>query len=312
MDKTLIDFQISQDITLKVRLYQPESPIIKGIIIIVHGMAEHIERYDNFMKNLADNNYVAVGYNQRGHFETIKNESDYGFISELDGFNYLINDLSNIFKHFKDKHPELPIFIFGHSMGSFITQRFGQLYSTKANGLILCGTGVNKNYTLKAAKFLSKVIIKFKGPKHKSKFIDNITFGSYNKHFKPNRTDYDWLNTIDSEVDKYVEDKYCGGIFSTAFFRDFFNLLITINNNNELISKDIPILLISGKNDPVGCMGKSVKKLYNDYKDLNIKDVQMNLYEGRHEILHDVEKGKIIDDIINWLDTHLHKDNIEL
>lgn len=312
MGKTLVDFQVSQDVTLQGRLYQPVTDLIKGIVIIVHGMAEHIDRYDNFMKQLSNNNYIAVGYNQRGHFEAINSYNDYGFISELDGFNYLLNDLSTIFKQLKDKHPELPIFIFGHSMGSFITQRFAQLHSTKVNGLILCGTGVNNNCTLRFARLLSKIITKIKGPRHRSKLLNNITFGAYNKKFKPNRTEFDWLNTIDSEVDKYVEDKYCGGIFSASFFRDFFNMLITINNNNELISKDIPILLISGKKDPVGDMGKSVNKLFNEYVKKEIKDVNIKLYEGRHEILHDINKDKIIKDVITWLDMHLDKDEVDV
>lgn len=305
MGKTVVDFQISQDVILKGRLYQPKSDLIKGIVIIVHGMAEHIDRYDNFMKQLSENNYIAVGYNQRGHFETITDYNDYGFISELDGFNYLLNDLSNIFKDLKDKHPGLPIFIFGHSMGSFITQRFVQLYNLKPNGIILCGTGVNSNFKLASAKTLAKIIVKTKGPRHKCKLLDNMTFGSYNKKFKPNRTDFDWLNTINSEVDKYIKDDYCGGVFSATFFRDFFNMLISINKDNDLITKDISILLISGKEDPVGNMGKSVNKLYNKYVQLNIKDVNMKLYEGRHEILHDVSKEEIINDVILWLDMHL-------
>lgn len=310
MGKTLVDLKISQDVILRGRLYEPESNLIKGIVIIVHGMAEHIDRYDSFMQKLCDNNYIVIGYNQRGHYQTIVDYKDYGFISELDGFDYLLNDLSNVFKQIKDKHPKLPIFIFGHSMGSFIAQRFGQLFSTKVNGLILCGTGLNNNLMLRTARLLSKCIIKVKGPRHKSKILDKMTFGSYNKNFKPNRTNFDWLNTIDSEVDKYVEDKYCGGIFSAAFFRDFFSMLITINNNNELISKDIPILLVSGKDDPVGNMGKSVNKLYNEYIRLKIKDVNMKLYEGRHEILQDIEKEIIINDIILWLDMHLIENEV--
>lgn len=312
MSKILIDFQISQDVILKGRLYQPESASIKGIVIIVHGMAEHIDRYDNLMTQLSANNYIAVGYNQRGHFEGINDPKDYGFISELDGFSFLVNDLTTIFKQLKDKHPELPIFIFGHSMGSFITQRFGQLQGSKIDGLILCGTGVNNNFKLKTAKLLSKWIVKFKGPRHKCKLLDKMTFGAYNKLFKPNRTEFDWLNTIESEVDKYIEDDYCGGIFSAAFFRDFFNMLITINNNNELISKDVPVLLIGGKEDPVGNKGKSVEKLYNEYLKFKIKDVSMTLYEGRHEILHDIDKEKIINDVIAWLNLHSDKEGNDL
>ena len=135
--------------------------------------------------------------------------------------------------------------------------------------------------------------------------MDNLTFGKYNKHFRPNRTAFDWLNRDEAEVQKYIDDEYCGGIFTAGFFRDFFRGLKTINNNFELVPKELPMLLLSGSDDPVGGPVKLIKKLYETLRKLEIKDLEFKLYEGaRHELLLELNKEEVMNDCLDWLNKH--------
>lgn len=284
----------------------------RGIVLIVHGMAEHIDRYDNFGFSLAKAGYIVYGYNQRGHKEHLINKDDYGYISDNDGFKVLVNDLSSIYNKLKDLYPHLPIFLFGHSMGSFVQQRFIQLKKQNFDGLILSGSARNPNLRLYFGLLVAKISVMFYGRRYRSKILNKLIFESYNKLFKPNRTSLDWLNRDKKEVDKYDKDDYCGGLFTNSYYKDFFKCLIKINNNNNLINKNLPILLISGSDDPVGGMGKFVKSLYNSYKKLKIKDVKILLYNGaRHEILLETNKEEIYSDIIKWLNNHIKLENYE-
>lgn len=271
------------------------------IIIICHGMAEHFERYYNFANELIKNNYIVFGYNQRGHYLT-DSKDNYGYMDDKDNFEILVKDLNFFINYLKDKY-NLPIYLFGHSMGSFVSTRFVQIYNNKLiSGLILSGSGLNNNFLLSFGISLGKIIKTFKGKKYRSKLLDKITFGSFNNKFKPSRTPFDWLNTDKTEVDKYINDEYCGGIFTVSYFIDFFKGCKKISKNFSKINKDLPILIISGLDDPVGNMGKGVTKLSNKIKKFN-SDIQIKLYQNaRHEILLERDKDIIIRDIISWLD----------
>lgn len=277
----------------------------RAVVILVHGMAEHIERYDAFASRLARAGYVVYGYNQRGHKGTIQSKEDYGYMHDKDNFRILVADLYEMAEHVQKEHPALPVFIFGHSMGSFVTQRFVQLHGSRISGIILSGSAKYPNALLRAGITLSKAIVRFRGARHRSKLLDNLTFGKYNKHFRPNRTAFDWLNRDEAEVQKYIDDEYCGGIFTAGFFRDFFRGLKTINNNFELVPKELPMLLLSGSDDPVGGPVKLIKKLYETLRKLEIKDLEFKLYEGaRHELLLELNKEEVMNDCLDWLNKH--------
>lgn len=277
----------------------------RAVVILVHGMAEHIERYDAFASRLARAGYVVYGHNQRGHKGTIQSKEDYGYMHDKDNFRILVADLYEMAEHVQKEHPALPVFIFGHSMGSFVTQRFVQLHGSRISGIILSGSAKYPNALLRAGITLSKAIVRFRGARHRSKLLDNLTFGKYNKHFRPNRTAFDWLNRDEAEVQKYIDDEYCGGIFTAGFFRDFFRGLKTINNNFELVPKELPMLLLSGSDDPVGGPVKLIKKLYETLRKLEIKDLEFKLYEGaRHELLLELNKEEVMNDCLDWLNKH--------
>lgn len=273
----------------------------KAIIVISHGMAEHIERYEMFANFMNENKYSVYGHNHRGHKLTSPEES-YGYMSDEDNLGALVLDLYEIISIIKKDNPNIPIYLLGHSMGSFVSQRVCQLYPDLVDKLVLCGSTLQRTSRAKFGRIIAKTIMIFKGRRYKSKLLDKLSFGSYNKIFKPNRTECDWLNQEEAEVDKYIEDKWCGGIFSCSFFYDFTNLFLKINKNFSKISQNLPILIISGTMDPVGECSKGTTNLYKIMKKNNL-NVEMKLYENaRHELLLERCHNEVYTDIKNFLD----------
>lgn len=303
LEKKEIYYSLSQNGNVKGYQWIYPDSVIKGIVVISHGMAEHIDRYDEFALELCNHGYTVFGHNHRGHKDSILTDEDYGYMNDEDNFNILVSDLLEIINKVKEKYPNLPLYLFGHSMGSFVSQRFIELYGSKVNGVILCGSSKNPGFLVNMGIMLSKIVMNIKGRRYRSKFVNNIVFGSYNKKFKPNKTDSDWLNSNPTEVALYVNDKYCGGIFTVSYFYDFFRGLKTISQNYDLIPKKLPILIISGDKDPVGGYGKYITNLYTTLKNKEINDLEMILYKnGRHEILKEYSKKQTFNDVINWLE----------
>lgn len=298
--KTQINLKMTDGKEIYSYIWKDEEVEAKKTIVLCHGMAEYIDRYEEFANNLCENGFIVLGYNQRGHKYTSTKE-DYGYMGDKNNFDYLVNDLHEIINYMKDTY-RLPTYLFGHSMGSFVSTRFAELYGKEISGVVLCGSGRNSNGLLGAGKFIASIIGLFRGKHYRSKLIDGMSFGSFNSKFQPNRTDFDWLNTDNAEVDKYIADEYCGGIFTIHYFKDFFGGCIKVNKNIKHIPQNLPILLISGSKDPVGGMGETVKILFNNLKKNKIEDLTLELVEeGRHEILLEKTKETTHKYIIDWL-----------
>ena len=266
-------------------------------IVLVHGMAEHIDRYEGFARDLVARGFVVLGYNERGHRFTDEKE-DYGYMK----FDDLVEDVNEMIDFMKTKYPNIPVNLFGHSMGSFVSERVTELYGSKLRKAVYCGNGHNPNLILSMGAFLCSVIKIFKGDRHRSKFIDGMAFGSFNKPFEPARTPLDWLNRDEAEVDKYIADEWCGGMFTLRYYHDFFIGCRKVTNNLKNIPLDLPMLLVSGANDPVGNMGKGVKQVYDKLIKTKHTNVEMKLYDdARHEILLEQNKEEVHKDIIDFL-----------
>lgn len=300
---------LQRDGNIYLTITKPAKPEdAKAIIFINHGMGEHIDRYHNFIDLLARNDFIVYGHNHRGHKNSLLEGCDYGCYNNLDVFQTFVDDNLMIIDMIKKEYPNLPIYMFGHSMGSFITQRFLQFYGNKVNGAILCGSAKQSKPLLNMGIFYSKLVSLFRSRKRKSKSLHNLIFKPYNKKFKPNRTEVDWLNRDEKEVDIYVNDPYCGGAFSAGFYHDFFKCLKSITENYELISKDIPVFIISGDHDPVGGQGKLVSKLYKELQKNELKDLTMKLYPGaRHELMLEFNKDEVMNDCLNWFNKQISK-----
>ena len=272
-----------------------------GVIQLSHGMAEHALRYAEFANYLNDNGYIVYANDHRGHGRTSPDEL--GYMGEGDAFHLMVNNLKDVTDLIKSENPNLPIFLLGHSMGSFLSLRYAELFGNGLDGLILCGTNGNQPFIFSFGEKVAKYQMKKHGAKTAGTTMDKLSFGNFNNNFKPNRTNFDWLCSDEKEVDKYIEDPLCGTIHSNSYFYYLLKGLRTNQKKENLdkIPKNLPILLIAGQDDPVGLMGKGVTRLYNDLKTMNIKSVDMILYPGaRHEILNEAQKHKVFNDCVNF------------
>lgn len=286
--------------TLRGKIYIPDSAP-KGIFQVVHGMTEHIERYDNFMGKVCESGYIVCGYDHLGHGKTAENDSELGFFASQNGYDFLVDDVAVFSKEITKLYPNLPVFLFGHSMGSFIVRLAAARYSELYKKLIICGTA-GKNPLAKIGIALAKVLKKIKGEKYISDFIINMAFGSYNKKFNEDPK-YAWLTTDKDIIEKYKKDKFCTFKFTVSAMQDLITLTYLCNKDiwYKQIANKMPILLISGELDPVGNYSKGVKEVYNKLKKQNA-DVKIKLFENcRHEILNDSCKNEATAEILRFI-----------
>ena len=278
--------------------------IIKGVVQVIHGMAEHGMRYERFAEALNNEGFIVYADDHRGHGKSAESLSNLGYIADKDGFHTMVHDQWEVNQYIKKENPNNKVYIFGHSMGSFISQRYMEIYGGTIEGVILSGTGGKPNLMMKAGIPLSGSIMKLKGRKANGKLMNDIGFGSYNDHIENPKTDFDWLSRDEDEVAKYIMDPYCGGVFPVSFFYDFLKGMCSIHKkkNLEKIPKNLPIEIFSGDGDPVGNYGKGVVYLYETLKAQHIKNVNYKLYPGgRHELLNEINRDEVTKDIINVL-----------
>ena len=280
----------------------------KAVVQLSHGMAEHILRYEGFANFLNESGYIVYGHDHRGHGRSVNSEADLGYFSDSEGWTKLVDDLHTMTQHIKNKHSDLPVFIFGHSMGSFALRHYLARYGQSIDGAIICGTGDNPAMLSKIALLLAKAECQFKGARHRSQLLTNLSFGSFNKQFKPNQTEFDWLNRDGAEVKKYIEDPLCGVVFTSGFYRDFLGGILELSSAESVgrIPKTKPYLIISGKADPLSEQGRAIERVSGAFKSAGIEQVTVKLYnEARHELALELNRDEIYTDVVNWLDKQL-------
>ena len=287
-------------------IYKPLNPP-KAILQISHGMCEYVERYNHFIDFLTSQDILVCGNDHIGHKNSVNSKEDLGYFAPKDGWTFLPKDLAKLTHIMKEEYKDLPIFLFGHSMGSFIARAYIAKYGNLINGAIICGTA-GSNPILGLGSFLISIVKAFKGERYRSKFLDNIMFGSYNKKYENVRTTKDWLTKDEAIVDKYLNDEYCTFIFTTSAFKDLSLLLGYVSSDSwyNAIPKNLPLYLISGSMDPVGNWSKGVIEVKNRLEAQKLSDFSYKLYpDYRHEILNEVGKEEAYDDILNFIDTHI-------
>lgn len=274
-----------------------------GVLQIVHGMAEYIDRYDNFAKYMTEHGFNVIGHDHLGHGHSVSDEHDYGFFAEENGDKIIIEDMHSVTQFAREKWEELPNFILGHSMGSFCLRQYLTKYSNDVFGAIIMGTGWIPSSAALLGKTIATNTCKSKGSHTVNPLLIKLTLEPYNKPFAPARTNCDWLSRDEKQVDLYVNDKLCGFDFTAGAYKDFFTILEKIAKNRQLIGmrKSLPILITSGSVDPVGGK-KACEKLNAQYKRCGIDDVTLKLWENdRHEILNELDKSDVYDYICTWL-----------
>lgn len=288
--------------------YLPDREEVTCVLQIVHGMAEYVERYEEFAKFLTDRGIVVTGEDHLGHGKSVEEGGRYGYFCEQDPATVVVRDVHRLKKLTQERYPGVTYVILGHSMGSYILRNYLCRYGTGISAAILLGTGMPSLGTLRMGKAVAAVQKVFCGSGHVSRFIDKAAFGSYNKKIANPRTGADWISSDREVVDRYLADPLCGFTFTVNGFQTAFELIARLHKkeNLEQVPEDLPILMMSGKEDPVGDYGAGVQRAYESLKDAGVRNICLKLYdEGRHELLNDPQKETVMEDICRWLMTVL-------
>lgn len=286
--------------TVLYHFYSDAEP--KASIIILHGMAEHHKRYYTFAKFLNSNGLDVYLYDHRGH-GTDKIMKELGFFSNSKGYKKVVDDALEIIKHVKKNNRCKKLLLMGHSMGSLITRNVIQQYD-ELDGVILCGTTHPPKLKVKPGLALASINRFFFGPAHRSKFLNNVLFGGKAYTRLISRTSFDWLSRNNPAVGAYIHDPYCGFICTISFYQDL--LMLASTASTALFMKKtrntIPMLVISGDQDPVGNYGKEVNRMLSLYRKWGYTRVTGKLYpECRHELLQELNADEIMKDILSWI-----------
>lgn len=280
----------------------------KAIVQIAHGIAEHVDRYTEFMEYLASNGYLAVANDHLGHGKSLRPGEPLGFFADEDGWDYVVADMVKLHDRISGEYPGLPHIMFGHSMGSFLTRTYIIKHPDKYDAAILSGTGQQAKALVLGGYAAAAASVKLYGPRKIGDKLNDLAFGAYTKGIENPRTSFDWLTRVDSEVDKYIADPLCGFVATVSLFRDMMGgvKFITNQKNINTMSKTQPIYFMSGDRDPVGDYGKGVDRAYKAFCKAGLHDVMMRLYPGgRHEMLNEENKYQVYKDITAWLDDKL-------
>ncbi len=285
----------------------------KAVMQLNHGMIEYIERYDEFAEFLNSKGFVVFGHDHIGHGDSVKTESDWGIMHTSTPAETCVEDMFSNYKIAKEQYPDLPYFILGHSMGSYLLRMFLTKKASEfkgVNGAIIMGTGTVDDGTANMGMTVLKIVSFFRGWDAKVPFVANMMYGAPYKEFSTDGSvpEKSWLSTNIESVKKYYSDPKDTFAFSLNGYRLLVGSTKFDNQDDNIaqINKDLPILFVSGQNDPVGDLGPGVEKAYEKFKKAGIKDVTMNLFSGmRHEILQEVERQKVFEYIYDWMEKRM-------
>ena len=278
---------------------------IRAVLQICHGMCEFIGRYEEFAHFLCEQGYLVTGNDHLGHGASITDEEDRGYFAEPDGNACVLADIHTLRTLTQEKYPHVPYFLLGHSMGSFLARQYICRHGAGLSGAIIMGTGSQPGMILNLGIFLCRLSALFHGSRYRSHFINNLAFGGYNKKFEPARTPSDWLTKDAAIIDSYISHPSCTFIFTVNAYQSMFRSIRSAQDGSQIahIPKALPILVVSGTDDPVGNFGRGVRQVYDAYRSAGIQDVSISLYDGdRHEILNETDREQVYQDLLAWME----------
>lgn len=285
--------------------WKPEGEV-RAVLQICHGMVEYIKRYDEFARFLCEKGYYVVGNDHLGHGKSVQSKSEYGFFDKKYGNACVLGDIHTLRQRTAKKHPDVPYFMLGHSMGSSLLRQYIQMYGNGLDGVVLMGVVTDHSRaSLLFVKRLCRLMAAVRGWHYRSKMVDELVTGSFNKKFKPARTRADWITSDRDRLDAYVADPMCSFMFTVnAYYSMMAGMLgMQRKENISMIPKILPILFVSGAEDPVGDFGKGVRKVYEKYCAAGIQDTALRLYTGdRHEILNETDRQQVYEDLYQWFE----------
>lgn len=294
--------------TLYGRTWAPEHGAPRAVLQLVHGIAEHIGRYDRFARFMSDHGYLVCAEDHLGHGNTPENAEDLGYTADKDGWVKMTDNVRALHERIAPQYPGIPYFILGHSMGSFLTRSYLIRYPGTVDACALLGTGQQPESVLKAGLAACRLEQIRLGKRGRSKLLQSLCFGAYNSQFKPNRTESDWVCSVDEVVDAYIADPFCQVMPTVTLMRD---MLTGIRFNQQAenlakMDKTTPVFFLSGDQDPVGSNGKGVRAAYQSFLDAGCGHVRLKLYPGgRHEMLNEHNWQNVYDELLSWFDQQI-------
>lgn len=291
--------------TVHAYVWAPEAP--RAVVQLSHGMCEYVTRYRAWAERFAAAGFVFCGNDHLGHGNTAGGEENLGFTARRGGDALLVEDLHTLTAQMRAEYPDLPIFLYGHSMGSFAARAYLARYGSELAGALISGTGGPDNPT-GLAKWLVHAGAALRGDRYRSKFIQKLAFGAYNKRFKEENDPLSWLTRDKSVRDAYRADPWCTFPFTAAGYDTLFSLLGGVSRRDwaEKVPKTLPVLLFSGEEDPVGNYGKGVRAVYERLKAAGV-NATLKLYAGgRHEMHNEINRDEVFADLLAFLEGVLH------
>lgn len=284
-------------------LWQPEETPT-AVIQIFHGLGEHSARYDRFAQDAMKRGYAVCAHDHRGHGPAAER---IGFFATENGWDLLVSDGRRVFEFLRQRFPDVPVILLGHSMGSFVAQSYAMRFGNDLGALILSGSTWPSRIEAKIARVLAHIIAWRRGKHSESPFLDRQGFGNFNKRFEPARTDFDWLSRDPTEVDAYIDDPLCGGPYTTGLWIDLLGGLLDYSSDQALrrIPKNLPILITGGVDDPVGGE-RGMRKLAARYDATGHARLSTKIYAGgRHEMLNETNRDEFTGDLLDWVANNL-------
>ena len=275
-----------------------------GVVQLIHGICDYVARYDELAGFLADRGYVVVGEDHPGHGKSVGEQEQYGYLTG--GWLGTVKLIHMLFQKTRADFPDIPYFMLGHSMGSFLLRTYLYTYHVDLSGAILSGTCWQPAAVLPAGNLLCIEERRRLGERNVSKLIQNTAFGSYNRAFAPNRTPYDWVCSREEVIDAYAADPYCTWQPTIQLCSEMMKGMTMNQKKGNLcrMQKNLPIFFFAGQFDPVGRMGNGVLQAAQAFKDAGMKDVTVELYPNmRHECHNETGKEKVFGDILLWIES---------
>lgn len=281
---------------------------VRGVVNLAHGMAEHAARYARFAAAANARGLAVYAEDHRGHGETARTEDELGHFADERGWALVLDDLHRVTETARREHPDAPLVLFGHSMGSFLAQQYLFTFPDELDAVVLSGTNGPAGPVADAGALVARAERRRLGRRGRSNLLDQLTFGAYNKAFEPARTRFDWLSRDAQEVDRYVDDPWCGFVATTQFYIDLLSGIRLIGQVERVRAgarPDVPVHIFAGTDDPVGGE-KGVGKLLDLYEAAGLVDVTHELYPGgRHEMLNESNRDQVTEDVLGWIEARV-------